>query len=370
MKVAIVINTSWNIYNFRLGLVKALIESGNKVTAVAPEDKFSELLISHGCEFQPVFIDNQGVNPLQDLKLVCDLWKIYRKTKPDIILHYTIKPNIYGSLAAGFLKIPAINNVSGLGTVFLKDNLLSAVSKFLYKVAFRFPDKVFFQNKDDKKLFLDNKLIKPEKAEVIPGSGIDLQKFAKLPMEFQGEFKFLLISRIIQDKGIREFIEATKILRSEGFTASFQVLGAKDPGHKRGIPLSEIDGWIADGSIEYMGTTDDVKPFIAKAHCVLLPSYREGTPRTLLEAASIGRPLIATDVPGCREVVKHGYNGLLCKVKDARDLAGKMKEMLGFGESTISQMADNSRKLAEDYFNEQIVINKYCQTIRFLGKKS
>ena len=247
---------------------------------------------------------------------------------------------------------------------------MSSISKFLYRIAFRFPAKVFFQNKDDENLFLDNYLVKPEKTEILPGSGINLQKFAKLPMPFPGNFTFLLISRIIQDKGIREFIEAIKILKSEGVKANFQILGAKEPGHKRGIPLAEIDQWIADGLVEYLGATDDVRPFIARAHCVLLPSYREGTPRTLLEGASMGRPLIATDVPGCREIVKDRYNGLLCEVKNARDLAGKMQEMLGFEEARMIKMADNSRKLAEDCFDEKIVINKYYQTIRILSKKS
>ena len=370
MKVAIVINTSWNIYNFRLGLIKALIESGCEVTAVAPEDEYSRLLEENGCKYFPVSIDNQGVNPFKDLKLIYDLWKIYRILKPDIILQYTIKPNIYGSLAAGILKIPVINNVSGLGTVFLKDNLLSSISKLLYRIAFRFPQKIFFQNKDDEKLFVENRLVSRGRTEVIPGSGINLQKFAKSPMPTSGDFTFLLISRIIRDKGIGEFIEAIKILKSESITANFQILGAREPDHKRGIPLATVDQWIAEGLVDYLGTTDDVRPFIARAHCVLLPSYREGTPKTLLEAASMGRPLITTDVPGCREVVKNGYNGLLCEVKNATNLAGKMRQMMDFDHHVLSDMADNSRKLAEDVFDEQIIINKYYQTIRYLGKKS
>ena len=189
-------------------------------------------------------------------------------------------------------------------------------------------------------------------------------------MQFQSGYTFLLISRIIQDKGIREFIEAIKILKSESINAHFQILGPKEPGHKRGIPLAEIDSWITDGLIEYLGTSDDVRPFILHAQCIVLPSYREGTPRTLLEAASMGRPLIATDVPGCREVVKHGHNGLLCEVRNAQDLADKMRQMLALDESAARVMADNSRKIAEGNFDEQIVINKYCQTIRILTKKS
>lgn len=368
MKVAIVINTSWNIYNFRLGLIKALIKNNHDVIAIAPKDSYTDKLIQLGCQYLEVKMDNQGVNPFKDLSLIARLYRTYGRTKPDVIFQYTIKPNIYGSIVAGMLGIPAINNVSGLGTVFLKDNILATISKMLYKFSFRHPFKVFFQNADDQKLFIDLNLVNKDKTAVIPGSGVDLNQFAVLPKPKNQFFTFLLISRIIQDKGIREFIAAIKMLKQQNFDAKFQILGAKDPYHKRGIPLDEIQSWIDEDLIEYLGVTENVSAAIAGANCIVLPSYREGTPKTLLEAASCGRPLIATDVPGCREVVVDRFNGLLCRARDAEDLSEKIREMRDFDLDTLQTMAINSRKLVEKKFDESIVVNKYLQTISILDK--
>ncbi len=363
MRIAIVINTSWNIYNFRLGLIKSFIERGDEVIAIAPKDDFSELLMQEGCAFIPVEMDTKGSNPIKDLLLIYRLYKTYKKTKPDVILQYTIKPNIYGSIAARFLKIPTICNVSGLGTVFLKDDLLSKISRLLYKFAFTFPAKIFFQNNDDKTLFLDQKLIHSTLTETIPGSGINLEKFPSIPLPHNQPFVFLLISRIISDKGIYEFIDAIKILKEKGVKARFQLLGAKDPAHKRGISLGEVGAWIQNETVEYLGTTNNVQPYIAKADCVILPSYREGMPRTLLEAGSTGRPIIATDVPGCNHIVEDGYNGFLCKVKNAKDLAAKMLEMMSLDKAALEMMGGNSRTKVENTFSERIIINKYQEAI-------
>ncbi len=369
MKVAIVINTAWNIYNFRSGLIKALLKNNHDVIAIAPKDSYTDRLIQMGCQYFEIKMDNQGVNPVNDSKLILDLYGIYKKINPDVILQYTIKPNIYGSVAAKLAGIPTINNVSGLGTVFLKKNLLATISKLMYRYAFRFPFRVFFQNQDDFQLFQDLNLVHPNKAAIVPGSGIDLHKFSLLRYPTNQPFTFLLISRIIQDKGIREFIAAIRLLKAKGVSAKFQILGAKDPDHKRGIALEEIQSWIEEGLIEYLGVTDDVAFHIAGSNCVVLPSYREGTPKTLLEAASCGRPLIATDVAGCREVVKDGYNGFLCKARDAEDLASKLLQIFKLDVNKLELMAKNSRKLVENKFDEKLVINKYLETISILNKK-
>ncbi|MDN5203878.1 glycosyltransferase family 4 protein [Fulvivirgaceae bacterium BMA10] len=365
MRIAIVINTSWNIYNFRLGLVRSLLERGHEIFAVAPKDDYSDLLVKEGCKHIHVDIDSQGVNPWKDLKLTYRFFLIYKKIQPDVILQYTIKPNIYGSMAAWILKFPAINNVSGLGTVFLKKNLLSKVSLLLYKTSFKFPKIVFFQNEDDRALFLDKDLVKKKITRLVPGSGIDLKSFPMIPYKRNSVFTFLVVSRIIKDKGILEYINAIKILREKKqINVRFQLLGPKDPEHKRGIPLKEIDEWIENGLVEYLGTTDDVKSFIQKADCVVLPSYREGAPRTLLEAASLGRPIITSNVPGCRDVVKDGFNGLLCEVKNDADLADKMQRMYSMTENELIRMSENGRKKIEDSYDERIVINLYLQAIR------
>ena len=363
MKIAIVLNTSWNIYNFRLNFVKALIEQGHEVHTVAPHDDFTHFLEEVGCIHHDVKMDSRGANPIKDSALVLELFLIYRKMRPDVVLHYTIKPNIYGTLAACMLKIPVVNNVCGLGTIFLKDNLVSKVAIWLYKVAFRYPKKVFFQNPDDLALFVNRKIVSRGITDLLPGSGIDLSHFTPTVFKRNKEFTFLLISRLITDKGILEFIEAVKDLKAKGMKAKFQILGAKDPNHQRGIPVSLIDGWIQSETIEYLGTTTDVRGFIQQADCVVLPSYREGTPRTLLEAASSSKPIVATDVPGCHNVVRHQYNGLLCKLKDSKDLADKMLEMANYDDSTLKRMGENGRSKMELEFDEKIVVSKYVKAL-------
>ncbi|MCC6258384.1 MAG: glycosyltransferase family 4 protein [Chitinophagaceae bacterium] len=370
MKVAIVLNTSWNIYNFRLNFVKKLIAQGHEVHTVAPIDKYTHHLVEAGCIHHKVRMDSRGANPIKDLALIVELWSIYRNIRPNIVLHYTVKPNVYGTIAATMLKIPVVNNVCGLGTVFLKKNLVSAIAIQLYKWTFRFPKKVFFQNSDDLKLFVEKKLVDPEAVDLIPGSGVDLEKFQPMAFQRNDSFTFLLISRLITDKGVLEYIEAVKKLKSSGMNARFQLLGAKDPEHKRGIKEKVIDQWITDNTVEYLGTTDDVRQFIEKADCIVLPSYREGAPRSLLEAASSAKPMIATDVPGCHHVVVDKVNGLLCKIKNADDLAEKMVTMASYDNEVLEKFGINGRtKMVEEY-NENLVINKYLQAIQSLQKAS
>lgn len=346
-----------------MSFIQELIGRGDEVHTLAPHDKFTDQLIAAGCIHHDIKMDSRGANPIKDAALIFELWSKYRKIRPDIILHYTIKPNIYGSIAASWLRIPVINNVCGLGTVFLKDNLVSAIAVFLYKLSFRYPKKVFFQNHDDLNLFVSKGLVSPAGADLVPGSGVDLDRFRPAAFRRNEKFTFLMISRLITDKGVLEFIEAVKLLKQEGVNAKFQLLGPKDPTHKRGIKLKTIDSWLQAGLVEYLGTTEDVRPFITQADCIVLPSYREGTPRTLLEAASSGKPLIATDVAGCRHVVEDEYNGLLCQVKNAKDLAQKMEVMMNLGDPSLKQMGLNSRAKVEKQYSEDLVIGKYLAAI-------
>jgi len=368
MRVAIVLNTSWNIYNFRMNFVKTLLQKGYEVHTIAPHDPYTQFLEQAGCMHHDVTMDSRGVNPIKDTALFFELFGIYRKLKPDVILHFTIKPNVYGTLAASILRIPTINNVCGLGTVFLKKNIVSFIAMSLYKIAFLFPKKVFFQNSDDLNLFLDKKLIPEESADLIPGSGIDLARFQPMQYKRNEAFTFLLISRLITDKGILEYVQAIENLKQKGLNARFQLLGAKDPEHQRGIELSIIDNWISSGIVEYLGTTDDVRSFIQNADCIVLPSYREGTPRTLLEAASSCKPIIATDVPGCHHVVEDNYNGLLCKTKSADDLAEKMEKMSNLDDATLKTFGENGRKKIELQFDEKLVIDKYMRELETLPR--
>jgi glycosyltransferase involved in cell wall biosynthesis len=370
MKIAIVLNTSWNIFNFRMNFVKTLIAEGYEVHTIAPEDEYTKYLIEANCHHHKVTMDSRGANPVKDSLLILELMMIYRKIRPDIILHYTIKPNVYGTLAASILRIPVINNVCGLGTVFLKNNIVSAIAILLYKFSFRFASKVFFQNPDDLNLFIEKRLVSEKRVDLLPGSGIDLSRFQPVAFKRNEKFTFLLISRLITDKGVLEYIDAIKKLKSTGINARFQILGAMDPKHKRGIKTNVIRQWIDDKVIEYMGTTDDVRQFIQNADCIVLPSYREGTPRTLLEAASSSKPIIATDVPGCNHVVTDNHNGLLCKLRDADDLAQKMKEMTEFQDDQLLSFGKNSRIKMEAEYDESIVINKYLAALKEFKKAS
>lgn len=345
-----------------MGLVKELQKQGFEVLAIAPEDEFSEILKKEGCTFIPLTMENKGSNPLKDLMLIRQLYTIYKANQPDIVLQYTIKPNIYGSIAARLAGIPVINNVSGLGTVFLHNNLVSKVAKALYKLAFRYPKKIFFQNQEDLQLFVQEGLVKKERTGLVPGSGVNLEKFKQTEFQRNSPFTFLLIARLLYDKGIMEFAEAARILKKSNSNCRVQVIGALDPG-PLGIPEETLNQWIAEGLMEYIPFQKDIRSFIASADCVVLPSYREGTPKTLLEAAAMAKPLIATDVPGCRDVIEDTKNGFLCRVKNGPNLADKMLKMCSLPNEELKRMGENSRKLVLLKYDERIVIKKYLEVI-------
>ncbi len=370
MKIAVVVNTSWNIYNFRRNFILELIRQGHEVHTIAPIDDHTHFLQEAGCIHHRVKMDSRGANPIKDSALILELWWIYRKVRPDVILHYTIKPNVYGTLAASMLKIPVINNVCGLGTAFLKKDLVSAIAILLYRVSFRFASKVFFQNPEDLKLFTSRKLVATDVADLLPGSGIDLSHFTPAKYKRNEKFTFLMISRLITDKGVMEYVEAVKALKKNGVDARFQMLGPRDPKHKRGIKSHVIDEWINTDTVQYLGVTGDVRKFIEQADCVVLPSYREGTPRTLLEAASSAKPIIATDVPGCNHVVVHNHNGLLCKIKDAEDLADKMRQMASYDDARLETLGRNGRLKMQAEYDESFVINKYLQALKKIRRAS
>ncbi|WP_028980709.1 glycosyltransferase family 4 protein [Sporocytophaga myxococcoides] len=361
MKIAISVNSSWNIFNFRMGLARHLMNCGFEVYAISPEDEFSSELIHAGLQHIPVSVQSKGSSALNDIRYMLTLRSVYKKIKPDLILHYTIKPNIYGSLAAASLGIPVINNVSGLGTVFLHDNISTKIAKALYKMAFRFPQKVFFQNEDDRSLFVKKNLIAINKTALIPGSGVNTEKF--LPNEKKNfrkgtPFRFLLMARLLYDKGIIEYIKAIELIQAR-LDAIFMLAGGLDEESKLGIPASQLQDWINRGLIEYKGFEKNSLKLYQEADCVVLPSYREGTSKSLLEAASCGIPIVTTDVPGCREVVEDGINGFLCKVKDPEDLAMKMEALYNLPEEIYTKMAIKSREKAQKQFDEKIVIKTY-----------
>jgi glycosyltransferase involved in cell wall biosynthesis len=372
MRVAIVINTSWNIWNFRRNLVRALQQAGHEVLAMAPPDAYSQRLETElGCRYVPIPMDNKGTNPVKDAQLTKRFYDAYRRERPDVILHYTIKPNIYGTLAARLAGIPCANNVSGLGTAFIVQNLVSRIVLGLYRFAFRFPKRVFFQNDDDRQLFLQHRLVRPEITDLLPGSGIDVDKFRPdpaAPLRHE-PFTFLMIARVLYEKGVQEYFEAARQVRAAVPGTRIQLLGGIDESGGVGVKRVVFDEWMQAGHVEYLGTSDDVPSHIRQADCVVLPSYREGTPKTLLEAAALGKPLVTTDVPGCRETVVDGQNGYLCQVRSADDLAAKMLQVLRLPDAELGRMGRASRELAETKFDERLVLDKYLRTVAEIGRR-
>jgi glycosyltransferase involved in cell wall biosynthesis len=366
-KILISLNTAWNLLNFRAGLIGGLISSGYEVVAVAPKDEYVVKLELLGCRFVHLEMDNQGTHPIRDLLLLWRFFRLLKTEKPDLCLFYTVKPNVYASLASAICGIPFINNVSGLGAVFIQGGWLRWFVSALYRLAFRNSNRVFFQNRDDLGLFLEEKLVNVELTDVLPGSGINLYRFTpnddSVRNSLNSPFRFLLIARMLKDKGVVEFVKAAKLLKESGVKAEFCLLGFLDVQNPAAISSEQMKEWTDQGFVKYLGVSDDVREHIASADCIVLPSYREGTPRTLLEAAAMGKPIITTNVVGCKEVVEHGVNGLLCKVKNAQDLALKMKEMLLLSDDQRRLMGGNGRLKMEKEFDEDIVIQKYLHAI-------
>ncbi len=368
MKIAIVINTSWNIYNFRMCLVDAFLKEGHEVIAIAPQDEYSHLLEEKGCKFIHLEMNNKGMNPLQDLKLILTLKAIYKKVQPDVILQYTIKPNIYGSVAAYWNGIPTICNVSGLGTTFLTSSWLNTIAKKMYRYAFNRSNHVFFQNPDDQELFLELGLVTKDKTSVLPGSGIDLQKFKTDKRIVNSPRVFVFIARLLFAKGIQEYLETALLLKEQGTNIRLQICGAIEDNAGLGITKEALNVYIKKGVIEYLGKRDDIINVINDSDCVVLPSYREGTPRSLIESIALSKPIITTDVAGCKEVY-NGKNGLLFKGQSVDALTKAMLEINFLPEAELLAMGKESRVLAETKFNEKIVVDNYKKIIKLCVKK-
>tara|TARA_R100000935_G_scaffold49398_2_gene74689 strand:- start:15843 stop:16991 length:1149 start_codon:yes stop_codon:yes gene_type:complete len=364
MHILMTVNAAWNVWNFRRPIVEALIADGHRVTVLAPADDSVADLEGIGCRFLPLEMNVKGLNPLQDLKLMQRFKRVFWSERPDVVLSYTIKNNIFGAMAAKACNTPFIPNVTGLGTAFLSGGLLQTVAEGLYRKAFAPLSHVFFQNYDDRDLFLERRLVQSKQTHLLPGSGIDLERFsvAEYPTETKVPV-FLMIARLLRDKGVLEFVEAARLVKAKHPDARFQMLGAVDAANRTAINSTTVQSWQDDGSIEYLGTTDDVRPHIAAAHCVVLPSYREGAPRTLIEAAAMARPLIATDVPGCRSVVENRVSGLLCEVRSGESLAAACLSFLGRSLEEQTAMGRAGREKMETEFDQALVVQAYRDAI-------
>ncbi|WP_232280338.1 glycosyltransferase family 4 protein [Sphingomonas sp. PAMC 26605] len=356
------INTSWNLVNFRSNLIARLQREGYAVVALSPDDGHRDALIALGVRHIPVKIDSKGLSPLRDIVLALRYWRVLRSLRPVAFLGWTIKPNIYGSLAAHALGIPVINNISGLGTAFIRIGLLTRLVRSLYRLALARSSTVFFQNRHDRDQFVEERLVAAQRAALLPGSGIDLARFVPAPLP-ASPLVFLMVARLLRDKGVLEFAAAARIVRADRSDAVFRLLGPLDVANRTAIDRREVEGWQRDGVLDYLGEATDVRPHLAAASVVVLPSYREGMPRSLLEAAAMARPLIATDVPGCTEIARAGENAMLCPVRDARALADAMRAMIALSPAARAAMGARSRAIAEAEFDVALVEQRYLDAI-------
>lgn len=365
LKVGIVLNTAWNIYNFRLGLVKAFLAAGHQVYAIAPVDDFVSEIEATGCTFIPVYhLSRKGMNPIQDLRFGYELYQIYKANELDVVLHYTIKPNIYGCLAAGRAKVKSISTVTGLGYSFLKEGMVNKIAKLLYKTAFKSGTRIAFQNRDDKKLFEDLFLCPASKTTLIKGSGINTTHFQPMPKKQRYEkLIYLFVGRLLYDKGITELFEAAQEFKKKCPETEIWVVGAIDDGNPSAVAKAGVEAQEANGTIRYWGVSKDVRSIMQEADVVVLPSYREGLPRVMLESLAMGKPIITTDTAGCRETIQDTQNGFLVPVKDAKALADAMFRMYQLTEEERQNMGKVGREMALKEFDEQAIIKRYFEEI-------
>lgn len=368
MIIVVSINTAWNIYNFRLSLIKKLQNLGHSIVAVAPNDEYVSKLEALNVKCYHVNLNAKSTNPLNDISLVYQYYKLYSWLKPDCILSYTIKPNIYGNFAARLLNIPTINNISGLGTLFIKKSIATHIGKLLYKFSLSSSYHVFFQNSDDIDLFIKNKLVDEKFSSVIPGSGVDVDKF-DCDRTKNIANKFLFVGRLISDKGVIEYLDAAVSVLKKYPKKEFLLVGELGSINNTAISKSQIEKYTNNYSqITYLGKTDDIKKILQSVDVMVLPSYREGLSRSLLEAAAMKLPIITTNVPGCRDIVADGYNGFLCDLKSKLSLKNKIIKMIDLNEKERLQFGINGREKVIKEFSNDIVNKTYVEKILKLTK--
>lgn len=372
MHVLLTGNTTFKLANFREGLIRRLIADGHRVTIIATPDKYVTKIWELGCSFIPVKMSRNGTSPFSEALLLFSILNAIRRAQPDIVFGYTIKNNIYGGIACRCLSVPFVPNVTGLGPAFNATGLLNRTVKALYRVAFDKAKVVFFQNSSDLEQFTDSRLVSKDRVRLLPGSGVDLSRFAPYPLPESSEgIRFLLVARLLWDKGVGVYADAARKVRKTFPNARFQLLGPLDLDSMSGISRAQLDEWINEDLVDYLGATEDVIPFLQAAHCIVLPSYYgEGTPRSLLEGGAIGRPIITTDMPGCRDVVVEHNSGFLVAPRDVDKLAVACEAFIRLNtEAQVAMGAAIRRHIAHNY-NEEIVIDAYIEILKDLSNRS
>lgn len=334
-KILLFANTDWYIYNFRLSLAEELRNQGHEVVLLSASGDYYQLLQTSGFQWIPFPLSRQGVNPFSELLTLCRLIRVYHRVRPDIVHHFTIKPVIYGSWAAHLLRIPGIiNSITGLGHLFIDPGFLTRILRRFAKVMYRVilpRTRVIFENPEDEKTFIEQKLLREEHSHLILGTGVDTERFR--PSEKNNPVPLVLFaSRNLATKGLPDYVDAAQMLKAKGVQARFVIAGTTDPGNPASIATEQLEAWRDTEVVELWGWQSDMPAILAQADIFCLPSYREGIPNALLEACAAGLPIVATDVPGCRDVVTHGVNGLLVPVRNPDELAKALESLILDGE--------------------------------------
>ncbi len=354
--VLFLVNHDVTIYNLRFELVQALVNAGYRVVISSPNGERIKELTKIGCEYIEQKVSRHGTNPITDFKLTLDYIKLLKKVKPDIVFSYTIKPNLYGGMACEILKVPYAVNITGLGTAVENGGILQKFIVMLYKLAFIGVHTVFVQNEENKQFFIDRK-IAADKLVLLPGSGINLEKFSYIDYPESDVTKFVLISRIMKEKGIDQYLEAAEYIKKKYPNTEFHICGFCEAEYE-----GKLQEFSDNGTVIYHGMVMDIREVLKDMHCTVHPTYYpEGLSNVLLESAATGRPLITTDRSGCREVIDNGVNGFVCKQKDSSDLIEKIEKFLALSPEERKQMGKNARKKVEKEFDRQIVIDEYMK---------
>ena len=366
MKIAVIENGLFSTYTMREALMMRLLKEGCDVYILTHTNSFVTQVEKTGLKV--INIGSGNLNPIKVFQYIYNLRSTLKKIKPDVCLTFSIRPAIWGNLITRQLKIPTITNITGVGPLFISKNNVYRAARTLYRNALSKTRKVFFQNYDDMNLFIESGFVKGSIAERIPGSGIDYNKFSPLILQEKDPdtFIFLFIGRLIKDKGIFEYISAARSISKKFPNAIFNVIGPfwTQNLKKNTITRTQLQNWIDEGVIDYLGEKKDVRKFIAEADCIILPSYREGTSNTLLEAASMEKPAITTNTTGCKEIVSDNETGFLCKVKDELDLADKMEKMILLSPEKRKEMGKKARQKIIKEYDKQIVIEAYLGAIK------
>ena len=360
MKILILANNDIGLYNFRKELIEKLIELKNEIYISLPYGERVNDLINIGCKFLKTEVDRRGTNPIKDFKLLISYIKIFKEVKPDIVLTYTIKPNIYGGIVARFKKVPYICNITGLGTATEKKSIVQRLILFLYKIALKNVKCCFVQNEENLQFLKTNKITGEEKYKLIPGSGVNLEHFKLLPYpEEKEKIKFLFISRIMKEKGIDQYLETAKYITKKYRNTEFHILGFCEQEYEETLNKLQEEKIIC-----YHGLQKDVIPFLKECSCLIHPSYYpEGMSNVLLEASASGRPVITTNRSGCREIVEDGQTGFIVNQKDSKDLIEKVENFIKIPNEQRKQMGLAARKKVEREFDRNIVIDAYLKEI-------